>query len=124
MSATQHTSSPQSSNPKPAAWNPPNAPTQPADTTETADTTTTRHPGRGTGAAGTGVGSGVGQSIRGQVKRAGDAIRRSFGAKDEAAGEEPGGMLGSFLSVFFFFFVFAAPGVFLMPVVYWGGGGL
>lgn len=84
--------SPPPSNPDPSTWNPPPAPTQAKNTTETAESTATRHPGRGVGAAGTGVGSGMGQNIKEQMKRANDAIRRSFGTKDEPVGEAAGGM--------------------------------
>lgn len=38
------------------------------------------------------MGSGMGQNIKEQIKRANDAIRRSFGTKDEPVGEAAGGM--------------------------------
>lgn len=65
--------------------------------TETAETKASRHPGRGVGALGTGVGSGMAQGIRGQMQRVGDVLRRSFGSKEEAPGK-PGGMWFPFTS--------------------------
>lgn len=78
--------------------NPPPAPTQPYETAETAETKATRHPGRGVGALGTGVGTGMAQGIRGQIERVGDVLRRSFGSKEEEL-RKSGGMCVFFLSL-------------------------